>query len=407
MNGLRRLLSALAGGVLTVTWLVPIVAATITMAGLLRSPVHGGDAWGTVVLGLQVAAVFWVGAGCLALPFSLARHVNPRSWSALTSRRIWMETKIAERERERPGQCTEVRTLLENTMLNEWPALRWATRGGFVEIWATMHRAEEALVETAPREELAHAVGRNRLRLEVAIGISMTPYLLLDSVAAWLAGADDHPHAIHSPADQRLSRLPPVTNLAEARLRTRHVSWAVNDHRERNWAGLVQLRNQTLSALIATEIVAYAVLVLATVGRPAPGVLVAASVYFLVAAVVGLLDHLNRLRRARIAVDDYGLHESRLKLVPMVSGLAGIGGVLVMALIGSAAIRPGGPAGDPGLPPLTDVFSLAVNPEGILFAALFGVAPGVLLARLHDLAKTYEQAILSTQETEAFRPGRG
>ncbi len=126
--------------------------------------------------------------------------------------------------------------------------------------------------------------------------------------------------------------------------------------------------------------------------------------YFLVGATVGLLKHIIQLRRSHIPVDDNGLERIRLTPLPALSGLTGVAGVLLVAILSSpgltSVLQPNAQSTAPighFLPALSEVFSLDGNRAALVFAALFGIAPGLLVTRLGDLAVTYEQAIRSTQ----------
>jgi hypothetical protein len=103
-------------------------------------------------------------------------------------------------------------------------------------------------------------------------------------------------------------------------------------------------------------------------------------------------------------VEDYGLSRARLIHTPLFSGLAAVGGVMLVmvlpALVNLSAITPEGAASASGgsMPPnvapqLADIFQL--NAISLLVAALFGLTPGLLIDRLHQ-AETYTANIKAT-----------
>jgi hypothetical protein len=53
-----------------------------------------------------------------------------------------------------------------------------------------------------------------------------------------------------------------------------------------------------------------------------------------------------------------------------------------------------------GLPDLSGVFNLTLNPAGLLFAIVFGYAPTLLQARLDPLVESYKTAIKSTEPAQ-------
>jgi hypothetical protein len=53
------------------------------------------------------------------------------------------------------------------------------------------------------------------------------------------------------------------------------------------------------------------------------------------------------------------------------------------------------------LPSLNLIFDLAKNPAGIVFAAVFGFSPALLVSRIDSLVATYKSAIKSTETYES------
>lgn len=422
MNSRLGVFSAYAAGLITVAWLVPIVAGFATMGSRLGWMVPELDRWSPIGVGLVAAALFWVIAGCLALPLALPRHVNARSWSAIQVRTAELEARVGSSLSDRAERPEEVQLhliYLQRQLAYSWPAIRWASRGAFIDCWDRIHRAEEAFIATAPEAELRTVAHDARLRLQGALGISPQLSTLLDDTIRWLIRgcrrgpvrrwltraqavlvAGDSPRSCQAPPGVQ----PAVANLDDARSRLRQVVSAINASRARNWAGLIHLRNQSLTALLITESFGYGLLALAIANQAEKPALVAGVLYFLVGATVGLLNHIIQLRRSHIAVDDYGLERIRLTLLPALSGLTGVAGVLLVAILSSpgltSVLQPNAQSTAPighFLPALSEVFSLDGNRAALVFAALFGIAPGLLVARLGDLAVTYEQAIRSTQ----------
>jgi hypothetical protein len=90
-------------------------------------------------------------------------------------------------------------------------------------------------------------------------------------------------------------------------------------------------------------------------------------------------------------------------MAPAVSGIAGLLGVLLSALLfsdaASALLEPvtGAARSVGSWPALAQVFDLSGNRPGIMFAILFGWAPTLLQARLDRLSDSYKDAIKSTE----------
>jgi hypothetical protein len=156
---------------------------------------------------------------------------------------------------------------------------------------------------------------------------------------------------------------------------------------------------------MVTGLVGYALLVLALLlgsTRPAVG---AAAAFFLVAAVVGLFSQLYQLtnNRERSAEDDFGLTRARLDWTPLLSGFAGVAGVVLMATA-SPVLQPvlaqdiaeGGDNTSTVIPSLSTIFNLQSWPFALVIAAVFGLAPGLLINRLQREANKVTGEMAST-----------
>ena len=115
----------------------------------------------------------------------------------------------------------------------------------------------------------------------------------------------------------------------------------------------------------------------------------AGMAFYLVGSVVGLFSEVyTRSRRLRGVSDDSGIEFVRLLTIPQLSGIAGVLGVVLTRL--------GGTATSSGTPTLADIFSLAAYPFGIVIAAIFGLTPGLLLARLRQQTDEYKEELART-----------
>jgi hypothetical protein len=180
-------------------------------------------------------------------------------------------------------------------------------------------------------------------------------------------------------------------------------------------------------------------------GRVGREAIIAAAAFFLVGAVVGLFDQLRRGSGTETAPEeDYGLARARLLYIPLLSGLAAVGGVLVTAMLygtlndtippnevaaatpppavvvaaaatpsattvpAAAATPPAGSAGvrgfTPDVPALDRVFDLQDNRFSLVIAAVFGLTPGFLVDRLQNQAARYTSELQSTS-AQSIRRG--
>jgi hypothetical protein len=119
--------------------------------------------------------------------------------------------------------------------------------------------------------------------------------------------------------------------VARAVLRT--VRRSINEYRGERWNGLIVARNRLLATMFFTAMIAYALFVIALICNADRGAVAAASTFYLVGATIGLLGRLRGESQTEAAVEDYGLSAARLITVPLLSGLAAIGGVVLMAMM--------------------------------------------------------------------------
>jgi hypothetical protein len=172
----------------------------------------------------------------------------------------------------------------------------------------------------------------------------------------------------------------------------REIRHAINEFRDTARDSLAQSRNRLLQTILVAGIVAYILLATAILSNIDPPKLQSAVVFFLVGALVGLFNRLRIEASSNRAIDDFGLFEARLLHTPLISGLAGVGGVFLVAI---APLASGvGVAGGSPIPEMDKVFDVAHNQIGLLVAALFGLTPSSIIGSLqrqtdqvkHDLA---------------------
>jgi hypothetical protein len=194
----------------------------------------------------------------------------------------------------------------------------------------------------------------------------------------------------------------------------------VYEYRDDLRAGIVRARNRLAQTMVVlTGLTAYAHVVLAILMGVNSAALATAGTYYLIGAVVGLFDRLRTEVAADSAEEDYGLAFVRLVHTPLVSGLAAVGGVVLMALIASTPIAattvPSATAAPatasasptPSRPPqaeaavpavdLRRLFDIPTHPFALLLAALFGLSPGLFINRLQSQADRYKDGLRNSE----------
>ena len=304
------------------------------------------------------------------------------------------------------------------------PRWRWAAAVGYVGLHERLHRAEEALLALDDAAEM---------RAEIAFDISrLTGSRIADSreLVKRLEAMDG---ALKTAGDAAPG--------PDARAGLRRIRQTVNEFRDSRRAGLVRARNNLFGTVLFTAMNAYVLLGIAMImgaGRPQ---ILAATVFYLVGACVGLFRQLAAAGAADThSEEDYGLSTARLIHTPLFSGLAGVGGVVLTLIALAVTPRPATPSSTPvattphaqtvtspsttststsststasapaagssqdittsnEVPSLKQIFSLD-NPTAVVIAAIFGLTPGLLMSRLNSNAEKFKVDLRSTEAAE-------
>jgi hypothetical protein len=270
--------------------------------------------------------------------------------------------------------------------------LHWLDGSGYLNAWNLIHRAEEALVNIAPVEEVIKEAlhddasiegsaipirddALNMLRLAVrklspAAGIYMKPPAVEPS-ALGVGGNNPDP--------------PDPKTAMEARNAIRVVKLTLDEFRDALWDGLVRIRNMLVLTAMLTGILSYVLLcVVLLLGATIPEIQTA-LIFYLVGAFTGMFGRLIRESQTDTAVDDYGLTVARVALTPLIAGLAALAGVYLLAIL-SVNLLKSPTANSTTIPTLEDIYSITKNPQGLLSAAIFGLTPNLFISVLQQQA---------------------
>jgi hypothetical protein len=313
-------------------------------------------------------------------------------------------------------------------MLLQTPTgLVWALGTGYIDAWSLLHHAEEALIEFECVPEVVRGAMHDKLAIQGST-ISGRDELLdkliqavrvLDPTASVYfkehqpnssTALDELVEAFKKKAMQQMMAQNDLKSdqsnkngpeaSALARIVLREVRSTLNSFRDKSWEGIARARTRLLTSIAVTGTVTHILLWIAilssdvpVVGHP-PTTLIAATAFYLVGAVVGLFGRFYNESVIGSAVDDFGFSAARLIATPMLSGLAGIGGVLLtvmVAALGGAAL---GNVMSVSIT-LNDIFKL--DPRLLFAAAIFGLTPNLLIKGLQEKAKKFESDLQSSK----------
>jgi hypothetical protein len=288
--------------------------------------------------------------------------------------------------------------------------LHWALGKGYLDLLRTVHRCEEALITYEP---LGMVISEGKRDLYRCIGstIPQRDQLMLQIQRALLT--IDPAADTYLPKPAATTRDEPKTariDQGQARQLLRDVRLAVNEFRDGTKQRLIEARNNLVARMFLTALTtAVLVLFIITAGPP-PHLVLAGAVLYGVGATVGLFGRLYA-DRSESFVGDYGITHVRLFQTFLVSGLAGVAGVymtVMLPLVLSNQIPKPQVDGTPSavvreLPRVQDLYDIQNNQASIVFAALFGLAPGLLVTRLSQGVEQYKKDLTSS---DSVAPGR-
>jgi hypothetical protein len=205
-----------------------------------------------------------------------------------------------------------------------------------------------------------------------------------------------------------VNRVDSPTTTVEAAAMLGEIHRNLNEYRDSQRWGLVKAGEQFSLATMVTLWFTLALLVVALIRSAPTTAIVASAAFYLVGAIAGLFKRLHAESDTDSTVDDFEFASARIWQTPVLSGLAGIGGVMLIAMVPylspqlTLAVADSAQRAQFGsIPPaLHDVFSLELNPHYLLVAAVFGLTPEILLGRLQHLAEQYKGNLQSTQATQ-------
>jgi hypothetical protein len=287
--------------------------------------------------------------------------------------------------------------------------VQWVLSTGYTSVWRRLHRIEEALYHLRPVEGIIEQAVQDDLRIrnstmrerdELLRTLAQAVYALRPEAAEYLP--------IRGVGRQILKG----GSRQDARGILLGIRATINDFRDDGRDGLIRAKNNLAKAVILTGGTAYALLGVALIAGATYESVLAAAVFYLVGAVVGLFRQLSAASSVKtVQEEDYGLSMARLIHTPLFSGVAAVGGVVVIGILGSvipsqpAHVIPSQPAHViPSQPPHTgqlmtslgDIFSLKQNFFGLVAAAAFGLTPTALISRLQAQAEQFKTDLSSS-----------
>ena len=393
---------------------VPIVAAMITV-WIYVAPFSATWYPGIAVpMGAIITLIVWLLFAIPCCRFASARYANRCSYGSLINQLRDLRARLHVLDDRQAGKSgatlsdtcmvalKEARIWCDDIELEiKCKGLCWLLATGYINMWKLLHHTEEALIEIEPIEAIINTAIHDELCLqdsnvsssEVLLDkLRMAVKRLSPSATVYLTKQSREQEA----STGSLSKGNPSQSdpEVEARATLREVRRTLNEYRDNLWEGLIRTRNRLMMIVVITGFLAYILLSLSIVLNVGPKYVVAGATFFLVGAIVGLFNRLHlETQSNNTAVNDYGLSMARVIATPMLSGLAAVGSVLVITLLTGAMET--GAVQKSLLEDLPSIYS--ISPWHIILAAIFGLAPNLLIGMLQQKAESYKSDIKSSK----------
>jgi hypothetical protein len=289
---------------------------------------------------------------------------------------------------------------------NHRTGLRWVTAMGYLNAWSLLHRAEEALIKVEPPQMTFRGAMHDKLAIQNST-IDKRDELLNKLIQAvtdlYPAGAvyfkehqpdhdDEILHNIAEAINKMLTTQDQINiNTREtkspeqqdaARMTLSEVRRTLNEFRDNLWEGLIRERNHLLNTVGVTGLVTHILLCITIVMSGTKGLplIMAATAFYMVGAVSGLFGRFYNEVNTNTAIDDFGLSLARLIATPLLSGLAGIGGVIITLVLSDTLTSTASIT-------LESMFKIDLG--SLLTAAAFGLAPNLIISGLQQRTAKY------------------
>ena len=273
------------------------------------------------------------------------------------------------------------------------PGLRWLLGTGYLDAWRRLHAVEETLLFLEPDDALlvgAAFSDEGRLegsslpqREDFLSRLRLAVFSVSETAACYL-----RKQPLHEEKECVRAKAP---NPQEARSALAQVRSAIDDFRDNRREGIVRARNRLFATVVFAGITGCVLLYIAILDDAPKRSIVAVTVFYLVGAMVGLFRQLQiASSSAGAGQEDYELGIVRLIFTPQFSGLAAVGGVVLVKLTQAQ-----------GKVALSTTFNLHSNTYGLVAAAIFGLTPTLLFSGLQNRIDQYQSDLSKSNAGQA------
>ena len=302
--------------------------------------------------------------------------------------------------------------------------LMWVLGTGYVALWNRINKVDEALINLLPRDQVIEGAKHDELRLKgskVPDSEALTELLknaittlssdqicckqpsqqrdkanklqlrMAQGILAFLKSVLDP----RSPSTVTNGQAAQQTH-EEARNDIRKVRYILHKFTNERWDGLVRTRNQLMGTALLTGFFTYLLVLIAILGNVQPLKIVEALVFWLLGVIVGTFNQLiNEWSKTDVVFDDYGSTMARIMVTPLLSGLGALVGVLLVSILLTTTLSHG-LTNQQNVPNIATIYDITTNPQNLVFAAVFGLLPSLVISLLQGKAEEVKSQIKSS-----------
>jgi hypothetical protein len=398
----------LVGGIIQ----VPVVASIITVLAYLTPSFKnalgaGNYNWSVIAIGIVGSLLIWLLLSSFCMRFTTSNGANASEYKNIKNHLLYIKSN-ANVWNEKNSATSTVSTndhTADLYMLDEYiKAIEqelsnndqsWVLGYGYISIWKKIHRAEEVMLSLMPTEVVIEQALHDKLRLEDSnISKSSTLLSWLQIAVSNLSPESNEYLRAGDQASNNLARvkaqsqestsnsmITPQTRAKDV-ASLKEIRRNINDFNDKHWEAVIRARNQLIVTALITGTFTFVLLCIPIIQSVNISLIVSAVIFYLVGSITGFFSRLYAESKNPTALNDYGLSQARLFVIPVLSGFAGIAGIFIRAQLAPVA------------PTTASLFELSL--QNIVVAATFGYSPNLFINALQSKTQAYLKDIESS-----------
>jgi hypothetical protein len=358
-----------------------------------------------LLFGTGIALLFWLLLSLICVRYTAVNCASIESFNAIIDHLVDLDDaidtiKIASSGTQDPDLASEEKSEIQeklqsykNKILDSLgrSSISWITGTGYINLWKLINNAEETLFLVMPTARAISFAVEDEMRLDQSKIETRTEWInklrtavknLDEKAVDYLkpASGAQKPASGEETANS-LNSDPKAQKNARAILQL--VRKTLNDFNTKSWSGLITARNQLVCTMILLGLTTYVAVEFVILTPVKTDYFVVATILALIGALAGLFGRLYSESQSDSAIDDYRLAAARLIVTPLLSGLAAVIGVMVVAKVSA----------------LHDLYSFKGILVNCVIAATFGLTPNLLMNQLQKKSEEYKSNLQSTKPT--------